>query len=97
MEPTVGRAKKADIYSYGKVCGWILFGDRGSTSSPASLLSLSPGEGEGPNFVVKDHELARSRLASFFEACLETNPDARASDMGMLVGLVSQALEGDVQ
>ena len=111
-EFTTTGAKKTDVYSFGMVCLWVLFGSAHSESMP-EIVSFDGSNGpRTPLEQLKDSDeletiankfidsipLAgfstehRIRLKEFFNLTVQLSPENRTSDLGNLVGLLSQEL-----
>jgi len=109
-EFTVTGAKLTDIYSFGMLCLWILFGSAQTECMTKSILFDAFTGLRPPIEQLKDgNELEaitdqlidsiplasfndehRIRLKEFFSLTVQLNPENRASDIGKLVGLLSQ-------
>jgi len=88
---TIKNAKKTDVYSYGKLCGCILFGDQLSGKPPfhmkATLGMLEP--------INHLDNIDFSSLEKFFTLSLEVEPSLRTGDVGSLTRALSLALRSD--
>jgi len=84
---TIDEAKKTDIYSYGKVCSWIIFGMHTSTDeNPESRFDFDHAIEAQP----LTENPAKAVLRRFFELSLEPIPDRRTSNLPRLLDLLHE-------
>lgn len=92
---TIDEAKKTDIYSYGKVCSWILFGmhafpndGRNSLFDFGRALEAQPLTNDETSSGHQTH----MALRCFFELSLHSEPARRISDLSRLLDLLHESI-----
>ena len=94
---TIDEAKKTDVYSYGKVCSWILFGMHAFPNEVVDTrfdfgraLEAQPLARTGTS---TEHR-AHAALRRFFKLSLTSDPSERISDLSGLLDLLQESIQG---